>query len=351
MSPARIRTRSTQTGEKRYIVIYRMGGRGFPELTAGTFRTLREAKLRRDLIAGEIASGRDPRHALAEMTREKIVERTYRQVGDAMIASRHDWSHNTRRRNQATHVILCETFGNMDPRAITVPMIQEWIGKQIAEGVRASTLVVNRRQTLRHTLDHAGIDPNPARSKMLRWPKDDREEANPPSAEHVRAMLTEIAPKYAELFAFIERCGCEISAALDLRWSDVDFTTSKARLKRRKTKRVLWAQVPDFIIDRWRDTPPDNRTGRIYKGVTDDGFRYGMERACEIAGIPHYTPHDLRHRRGTIWHHDGVVARELAERLGHSSTKETLDTYSHVVHPGEIADSEIAVLVRTRCGQ
>lgn len=351
MSPARIRTRTTSTGDRRHIVLYRLGGRGFPDMAAGTFGTLREAKLRRDLVAGEIAAGRDPRLVLAQMAAPKAPKRKFKHVGEAMIASRHDWSENTIRRNKATLEILCKTFGDLAPEDITVPMIQEWIGAQIADGARASTLLINRRQTLRHVIDHAGIDPNPARSKLLRWPKNDSEETQPPSADHVTAMIRVIAAKHVEMFALLERCGCEISAALNLTWADIDFTTGKIRLRRRKTGRVLWAQVPDFILDRWRDVPADDRHGRVYKDVTDDGFRKAMEKACEEAGIPRYSPHSLRHRRGTIWHHDGVVARELAERMGHSSTKESLDTYSHVVHPGEIDELLLADLVRTRCGQ
>ena len=49
--------------------------------------------------------------------------------------------------------------------------------------------------------------------------------------------------------------------------------------------------------------------------------------------------HDLRHRRITIWHQSGVPARELAERAGHERLSMSLDTYSHVVPPDEIAPS------------
>jgi hypothetical protein len=29
---------------------------------------------------------------------------------------------------------------------------------------------------------------------------------------------------------------------------------------------------------------------------------------------PHFHPHDLRHRRISLWHHQGIPARQLAER-------------------------------------
>ena len=52
-----------------YAVRYRLGGRAYPVVHAGTFKTLREAKVRRALVAGEIAHGRDPADLLAGLAR------------------------------------------------------------------------------------------------------------------------------------------------------------------------------------------------------------------------------------------------------------------------------------------
>jgi integrase len=69
----------------------------------------------------------------------------------------------------------------------------------------------------------------------------------------------------------------------------------------------------------------------------DRGFYLpGHTQACKLAGVPHYHPHDLRHRRLTIWHQAGVPAREVAHRAGHSRTSESLDTYSHVMPLDEV---------------
>jgi integrase len=61
-----------------------------------------------------------------------------------------------------------------------------------------------------------------------------------------------------------------------------------------------------------------------------------MLRACQNAKVPHYHPHDLRHRRITIWHQSGVPARELAERAGHARPSMSLDIYSHVMPADEV---------------
>ncbi len=58
-------------------------------------------------------------------------------------------------------------------------------------------------------------------------------------------------------------------------------------------------------------------------------------RLCEAAGVPRIRFHDLRHTHATWLLAAGVHPKVVAARLGHSSTKLTLDTYSHVVESVE----------------
>jgi integrase len=84
----------------------------------------------------------------------------------------------------------------------------------------------------------------------------------------------------------------------------------------------------------------------VFQGFTILAARQAMSRACRLAKIPHYTPHDLRHRRLTLWHQSGVPALELAERAGHSKPSMSLDVYTHVMPVAEVAEERItAVLV------
>jgi hypothetical protein len=69
-----ITTRQTASGP-RYVVCYRLGGRAYPIVHAGSFKTPKEAKARRDLIGGELAAGRNPAEvvrALAETPRVRM---------------------------------------------------------------------------------------------------------------------------------------------------------------------------------------------------------------------------------------------------------------------------------------
>ena len=87
--------------------------------------------------------------------------------------------------------------------------------------------------------------------------------------------------------------------------------------------------------------PLEDRTAArpIFTGFTPDAAKNAIARACKTAGIPHFHPHDLRHRRITIWHHEGIPARVLAERAGHARASMSLDVYSHVMPLDEIPKS------------
>jgi len=98
----------------------------------------------------------------------------------------------------------------------------------------------------------------------------------------------------------------------------------------------------------WRTEPP---SGRVFPRFSVDGAEKAMRAACKTAGIPHFTPHQFRHRRGTRWHHDNVPAKVAAERLGHSDPSLTLSLYSHVLDPGEVSRESLeALLVWSPCG-
>jgi hypothetical protein len=66
MASVSIRRRETASGP-RFQVRYRLGGRAYPIVHAGSFPTLKEARARRDLIGGEIANGRNPADLLRAM--------------------------------------------------------------------------------------------------------------------------------------------------------------------------------------------------------------------------------------------------------------------------------------------
>ena len=79
--------------------------------------------------------------------------------------------------------------------------------------------------------------------------------------------------------------------------------------------------------------PPDDRTAErpVFIGFNPENCRLAMARACKAAGIPHYHPHDFRHRYASVKVAEGVPITNVAAQLGHSRKSLTLDVYSHVL--------------------
>lgn len=199
-------------------------------------------------------------------------------------------------------------------------------------------------------LDHVGLEPNVARDPRVKLPKRVREEANPPSAEHTEAILEVLGERWRLLFVTIEQGALTLGEAVGLRWADVDAAGLRLRLPRSATKRdrARWVYLPAWLMEAIEETCPlEDRVPerKVFQGITEASAYQAMSRACKNAKVPHYHPHDLRHRRITIWHQSGVPARELAERAGHARPSMSLDVYSHVMPPDEVTSERFLDLL------
>jgi integrase len=68
-----------------------------------------------------------------------------------------------------------------------------------------------------------------------------------------------------------------------------------------------------------------------------DALRTAIGNACKAAGIPLFSPHDLRHRRISLLLRGGVDPVTVSRHVGHAKASMSLDTYGHVlVEDGEL---------------
>jgi len=193
--------------------------------------------------------------------------------------------------------------------------------------------------TLRLLLDYAGVEPNPARDKRVKLPTIVVEEPQPPTAKQFLAILDKTPAVHRLAFVLIEQTAMTVGETHTLEWGDVDVAGGRLRLRRRNVKgqirsRARSPQVPGWLMELLEESCPlDDRTAerRVFPGFTPDLAKNVMARACVAAGTGHFHPHDLRHRRLSLWLGQGVPAKELAERAGHSRASMTLHVYSHVM--------------------
>jgi len=76
----------------------------------------------------------------------------------------------------------------------------------------------------------------------------------------------------------------------------------------------------DFVFAHPDGTPLDPST-----------VSHAFNKVIRRAGLPHIRLHDLRHTHASLLLRAGVHPKIVQERLGHSSIRVTLDTYSHVM--------------------
>ena len=69
-----------------------------------------------------------------------------------------------------------------------------------------------------------------------------------------------------------------------------------------------------------------------------------MSRACKLGGFAHHHPHDLRHRRISLWFQRGESAVQIAQWAGHTASM-SLDTYGHVMVGGEVPEATLRGLL------
>jgi integrase len=191
-----------------------------------------------------------------------------------------------------------ERFGSRDPHSFTAADVSEWVA-DLAASYKPGTVQLYV-VALRLLLDFADVDPNPARDSRVKLPKQTREEPNPPSAEHVEAILGAMSERYRLMFVVIEQGGLRLGEAVSLRWGDVDAAASRLRLSASATKRdkARWVYLPEWLTEAIEATCPlEDRVPerRVFQGTEASAYQ-AMLRACRNAKVPHYSPHSLRHR-------------------------------------------------------
>jgi integrase len=330
MASTWIRTRTTRDGSKRYRVEFRVGGRESRPKYAGSFKTKREANAREAWIAAELAARRVPDLTSLEATKAP----TLADAADRWYASRVDVAANTKLQHRSAMRNLTAVLGSSRVDEITpddvVTLVTALSKTRKRETVRKSLLVAAM------VLDDAGISPNPVRDRKVRLPREERVEIKPPTAAHVEAVLHVLPERYRLPLIVLEASGMRLGELEGLSWGDVDEERSRWRVSEAvsKTRHARWVSVPPEVFEALaglvarEDRVPERR---VFQGFGGDRFRTALARACTCAGVPAFSPHDLRHRRISLLHLSGVPWARIGEHVGQRSLRVTADTYSHVL--------------------
>jgi integrase len=329
-----ITRRSRKHGGVSYRVRYRTGGRESADQYGGAFSTMREAKIRRDVIAGELAALRLP--DLSVLGAEPVTAPTLADVAKRWQESRVDASENTRLQHRSSIQAAVRVLGERPVDSLTPADVAGLVASLVEKG--------RKRETIRKVivalgmvLDFAGVQPNPARDKVhVRLPRNDSPEIVPPTADQVLAVHRLLPTRYRLPLVVLEATGMRLGELEGLAWGDVDEQRGRWRVTAAvsKTSRARWVQVPPEVFAAVLELcPRDDRTAerRVFLGFGGDRFRTQIARSCTAAGVPTFSPHDLRHRRISLLHLSGIPWARIGEHVGQRNLAVTANTYSHVL--------------------
>jgi integrase len=78
---------------------------------------------------------------------------------------------------------------------------------------------------------------------------------------------------------------------------------------------------------------PERSGERVWPSLQEASIRHAMTIYTKRAGIPHYSPHDLRHLHASRLLRAGWDPARIAARLGHANAFTTLSIYVHITPP------------------
>jgi len=329
--------RETARGHVRYLVKYRLGGRESAHRYAGSFATRREALARRGWVAGELAAMRVPDLGMLEApipTRPMVAE-----AAERWRASRLDVAHATAVGHRVQLGRVLPLLGSHRVDELTAADVAELVAVMHADGRKRET-IRKSVSVLAQVLDFAGVKDNPARDRVqVRLPREEREEPTPPTADQVEAVLSLMPRLYALAVLVLDATGMRVGELEQrgLRCGDLDEPNTRWRVRRavEKGRRGRWVSLPPDLFAAVIATLParEDRAAEqpVFPGLTQERLRTAIGRACKASGTPTWSPHDLRHRRISLWHRQGETWALIGARVGQRSLSVTADTYTHVL--------------------
>lgn len=320
-----IRRRKTRNGETRFHVVFQASSYA-KQRHLGAFKTLREAKLRRDWALNEIAAGRIPDRLVIYREPERM---SIERAAGEYLATRLDVAEGTRGVYEARARVLVEVFGRHDLSRVTTRDVQAWVNAQAAAGISRST-IHGRVGLLAQVLTHAGLDAAPARAARL--PRGSRPRMRLPSRGDLAALYAALPARFVEPVEFLERTGLAVSELVALRWEHVDVERGRFLVASGKTPaRRRWVDLAAPPLE--TAVLPERSGERVFGRETTASLSGAITRYALRAGIGRYSPHDLRHLHASRLLRAGWDPARIAARLGHANAYTTLSVYSHVTPP------------------
>jgi integrase len=346
MASVWIRERPTKSGDKRWHVEYRPGGRDARPGFAGSFKTKRLATIRAAFVESELAAGRRPKLELHEPEPSP----TLAAAADTWRATRVDVAEQTRKMHRSDLARVFTAQPALRSKRIDELMVDDVaavVAKLAEQGYKRET-IKKSRDALAMVLDHYRVEPNVVRDKRVKLPKERRPHVPPPLAEHVER-VAELLPRHHVLpLLIIDECGPRVNELATAEVGDLDEHRNAIRVRWtvEKNERYRLLELPDDLFAALLATLPPREdrdlSAPLFPGLTDARLRTAIGKACKATGTPHFSPHGLRRRRGSLHYKRTGSLAMVAELLG-DSKRVAADHYVYALTDYREVDRSIAL--------
>jgi integrase len=349
MASVSIRVRVTKGGERRYLVEYRVGGRETPTRHGGSFKTKRLAMMRVAAIERDLAGLREPSLVIATAAAPPTTP-TLAEAAEAWRVSRVDVAEQTAHMHRSAFQRIFRTAPEFAARRL-----DELTTDDVARLVAALAAVPYKRETIRKTrtalaqaLDFHGVTPNVARDERIRLPRERKAHVPPPLAEHVERVAERLPRRYVLPLLVIDECGPRVRELETAEVGDLDEHRRAIRLRTEveKNERYRHLELPDDLFEALLATLPPREdrdlAAELFPGLTDARLRTAISKACKATGTPHFSPHGLRRRRGSLHYKRTGSLADVAELLG-DSKRVAADHYVYALTDYREVDRTIAL--------
>jgi integrase len=348
MASSWIVARPTKDGGKRFLVRYRLGGRESNARHAGSFKTKTEALARKRWVDGELAALRVPN--LATLERKPTRALSLREAAERWRVSRVDVVEQTGNMHRSAFARIFKVAPELARRRVdevTVDDVAALVAALAAAGYKRETLR-KTRTALAQTLDYYEVDPNPVRDGRVKLPKERKAHIPPPLAEHVERVAETVVTAYVLPLLVIDECGPRVSELETASVGDLDEQRRAIRLRWtfEKNDRYRLLELPDDLFAALVATLPPREDrdleAPLFPDLKDARLRMAITRACKATGTPHFSPHGLRRRRGSLHYKRTGSLAEVAELLG-DSKRVAADHYVYALTDYREVDRTIAL--------
>lgn len=324
--------------------------------TGSGYKTKKEAELAAAELEIKYQSG-----LLSSEAKDETVESFVRKYIENVLSTKiEETSYDLR--IKLFNSYIAPHIGKLKIKSLTPMQVQNFINALIKEGKSAGHVVniINLLGQAMKTAEEWGyIVRSPV--SLVSKPKLKQKKITVWSKEQFQYFLNNTKDSKCYSFYLLGlSTGMRPGEILGLDWSRVDFERKIIRVERtlaRTKERGLFIKetpknnssrrtipIPDNLsnyLKRYKLSQQPNKYNLVFPGFRTDLCYVAvvneiMQRDIERCGLPRITPHDLRHTHATFLLSPepfglGQNVKIVSERLGHSKTSTTLNTYAHVL--------------------